>query len=215
MNPLRIFFRACPHLAGGVGLCVGSLRSVLRTSPTGCHYYPSRTQKQNNLPIWYILCALWYVLFASGCYTLSGITVPAGVQSFSVTPFVKNTPGGVPTLGQELTEKLVNKIRNNTPLSYNNNSEQSDVSFVGYITEYRVSPIAATANSTNTRSRLSITVSMEYTCKSDAKLSYNRNFTQYEDFDATQNFNTIEPTLVQSIGDQLIQDIVNAAFANW
>jgi hypothetical protein len=26
----------------GVGLYVGSLRSVLRTSPSGCHYYPSR-----------------------------------------------------------------------------------------------------------------------------------------------------------------------------
>jgi hypothetical protein len=35
-------YRACPRFGRGVGLCVGSLRSVLRTSPMGCHYYPSR-----------------------------------------------------------------------------------------------------------------------------------------------------------------------------
>jgi hypothetical protein len=32
-----------PSLQSGVGLYVGSLRSVLRTAPTSRHYYPSRS----------------------------------------------------------------------------------------------------------------------------------------------------------------------------
>jgi hypothetical protein len=52
-------------------------------------------------------------------------------------------------------------------------------------------------------------------CKSDPKLSFEQSFSNFQDFDATKDFNTVEKELAEEISDMLIQSIFNKAAINW
>ena len=54
--------------------------------------------------------------FASGCYSLKGISVDPRVTTFSVRLFETTAINAPPTLGLEFTERLKDKIRSETRL---------------------------------------------------------------------------------------------------
>ena len=45
--------------------------------------------------------------------------------------------------------------------------------------------------------------------------SFEKNFTRFADFEATQNLSDVEQSLIEEINDQLILDIFNEAVVNW
>ena len=45
--------------------------------------------------------------------------------------------------------------------------------------------------------------------------NYDQTFSQYEDFPSSQILAQVEAQLVETIADKLVEDIFNAAVANW
>ena len=63
--------------------------------------------------------------------------------------------------------------------------------------------------------RLTIVTAIEYINHKDEEAGFKRNFSFFFDFPATTELASVQTDAVQTILDQLTEDIFNAAFTNW
>lgn len=158
---------------------------------------------------------LFISVFQSSCtvrYSLSGGQF-SGAQNFSVSLFKSQTALASPIYAQRLTESLKDLLLSQSPLKIIENN--GDLRYEGYITEYRVTPIAVQANETSALNRLTITIKVKYTNTIEQELSFDKTFTKFADFEANQDLLAVEETLWREINDQLLQEIYNASVGNW
>jgi hypothetical protein len=105
------------------------------------------------------------------------------------------------------------KMLTNTRLSQID--EEGDLGFEGEITSYSVTPQAITAGEIAAQNRLTIGVHVKFTNTVDPTQDFDKSFSQYEDYDSQRNLAELEGGLVETITEKLIEDIFNAAVANW
>lgn len=154
-------------------------------------------------------------LFAQACYTLSGISVDPSVSTFAVRTFDNIAPNAPPTLAVDFTERLKDKVRRETRLTLNGDSP--DIEFSGKITDYRVVPVAPKPNEVVSLNRLEIRVRVGLLNNKDEKKSWanERDFSFFAEFSNTTDLLTVQDDLIQTISNQLLEDIFNAAFNDW
>ena len=156
------------------------------------------------------------LLFLDSCkmgYSLNGASIPADAKTVSVLYFTNNAQLAPPTLSQQFTEAMKDICASQTKLGLVNKG--GDLSFEGYISDYKVSPLAIQTNDQAALNRLTITVQVKYTNKLDEKKNFESSFTRYADFSSSLSLASQEPTLIPLINKQLTEDIFNKAFNNW
>jgi hypothetical protein len=151
----------------------------------------------------------------SGCYSFRGVSIDPNTKSYSVSLFTSNTPAAPPTLAQQFTEKLKDKIRNNTRLSLVN-TEGSDLSFTGQVIGYDVTALAPQPGQTAAFNQLRVTINVELTDNKNEKGSWKQAFTFQSDFPGNGQLITFQDQLIKTITDKILEDIFNKAFTeNW
>jgi hypothetical protein len=172
--------------------------------------------KSGILSVWGLLI----ILFGQSChYSLSGIATKA--TNISVDQFFNNSDLAPANLGVTFTNSLKDYFQQNSNLKVMN--ENGDLMVEGVISDYRLNPIAPTANQDpNSRlnaaalTRLTIAVKVNFTDSLDPKNSFkDKSFSFYQDFDSNLNFQTVQEDLEKKIFDQIMLDIFNATVANW
>ena len=146
-------------------------------------------------------------------YSFTGASISPDVKTVSIAPFVNVAPLVNPTLASNFTEALKERFVTQTSLSLQDFA--GDLSFSGEIVGYDVSPVAIQSNETAALNRLSITVKVKFVNVKDAKANFERSFSFYTDYPASQSFADREPELVATIQAKLVDDVFNAAVANW
>ena len=157
-------------------------------------------------------------IFIQGCgikYSFTGGSIPEGMKTVTVEFFENTAPIVYPTLSQNFTEALKDRIRNQSSLSQVNSD--GDAIFEGRITGYSIAPAAVEAGTDRAAlNRLSITISVKYTSNIDPEDSFEQSFTRFKDFSsATTPIQTQEEGLIRDINEMLTEDIYNRAFENW
>ncbi|MFZ4862284.1 LptE family protein [Sphingobacterium sp. Mn56C] len=149
-------------------------------------------------------------------YSFTGGSIPKDMKTYSVLYFENLSPMVYPTLSQNLTEGLKERVRTQSSLSQVNND--GDAIFEGTITSYAITAAAAGAGALQRaeNSRLTITVKVKYTNRLDqtGESNFEESFTQFKEF-AGSNISAVEAQLNQDIIKMLTEDIYNRAFANW
>lgn len=154
----------------------------------------------------------------SGCgiaikYSLSGASIPPDAKTFSVAYFPNNATMVSPILSSTLTDALVDKFSRQTRLQQI--EEMGDFAFEGEIVNYTSTTTSVGSNDYAVLNRLTITVKVRFTNALDDKMSFNRTFTAYEDYDSTKLLTEVEGELIPQIVDKLVTDIFQAAASNW
>ncbi|MCK6611617.1 MAG: LPS assembly lipoprotein LptE [Bacteroidia bacterium] len=151
----------------------------------------------------------------SGCgvYSHTGASIPPDAKTFSVAYIVNNASIVAPTLSQVLTERLKTKFINETGLKLS--SIDGDLHFSGKITDYKTAPAAIGGNQATTTNRLTVTIEINFENKKDPTKNFQQSFSNFVDFDASQNFASIESDLIAKVTEGLVQDVFNKAFINW
>ena len=166
-----------------------------------------------KINVWIALLVLSTGISSCGLYSFSGTSIPVDVETFSVQFFDNKASIVSPLLSQTFTEKLKTKFISETNLSIQ--EKDGDFDFSGYISGYTVSPVSANSTEDAQLNRLKITVQAVLECEKDPKLSFEQSFSNFQDFDASSNFSSIESELIDEITDMLIQQIFNKAAINW
>ena len=161
------------------------------------------------------------VLCLYGCtvkYTFSGASIDPNAMTFSVTYFPNNAQYVSPILSQSMTDGLIERMERQTRLSMVR--EGGDLSFEGEITGWSNVPSMISSNDSGigagaTQNRLTITVKVQFNNLLEPQFNYSKSFSAYQDFPSTSDIIQEEGNLIPIIVEDLVNQIFNAAVANW
>lgn len=156
------------------------------------------------------------IMLLVGCtvkYSLSGASIPPDAKTFSVAYFPNNAPMVAPILSATLTDELTQRFASRTNLVQVD--EGGDFAFEGEIVGYSSTTSSVSSGDYALQNRLSITIKVKFTNAIDDKMSFNKNFSAYADYDSTKLLNEVESELIPQIVEQLVTDIFQASASNW
>lgn len=153
------------------------------------------------------------ILISCGAYSFTGGNT-GNAKTIQIDFFPNQAPLIEPTLSQEFTQNLRDLFTRQTNLTLVNSN--GDLHFSGEITDYRITPMSATANQTAAQNRLTISVNVVYENKLEEKDNFEKRFSFYYDYGATQQLSGgVLDTALKEILERITQDIFNASVAKW
>ena len=167
----------------------------------------------------YILIALTAFVIGSiiySCkvsYSFTGANLSPEIKTFSVYSFPNRARLINPTLSQNFTEELRDKLTRQTSL--NELSEDGDIEFEGQITAYEFRPMSIQKGDLSAQTRLTVTIKVKFTNHKEPEQDFDQTFSAYEDYDSSLSISSVEDELLEAIIEKLCDDIFNATIANW
>jgi hypothetical protein len=155
------------------------------------------------------------LFFALGCgvYSFTGGST-GDAQTIQIDFFTNTAPLVEPTLSQSFTLALQDLFLRQTNLKLTDSG--GDLHFEGEITQYRIIPIAATAEQTAAQNRLTIGVRVRFYNRLNEEDNFEQTFSFYSDYDGNlQLTGAVLESAYDEIFERITQDIFNAAVAKW
>jgi len=162
-----------------------------------------------------LLTAVVILLSLSGCsvYNFTG-TGKIDAETFQVNYFQNNAEVIQPGIERDFKLRLQDLIQNQTNLSLTNSN--GDLVYEGEITQFRVSPMTATANQLAAQNRLTITVNVRFVNKKKEDDNFEKPFSFYYDYPANDILTgSVLTAALEDIFERITQDIFNASLAKW
>lgn len=161
-----------------------------------------------------VIALIWLSASVSSCgiYRFKDVSIPDSIKTVKVN-FIENKARYInPQLSPQLTDKLRQKIVNQTRL-VQTNGDNADWEITAFISDYSVST-AAISQQQNATDRLNVSVSVSiYDRLANTTKDYpvSRSF----DFSATITLQQAEVQLNEQIITNLTDEIFNKLFSNW
>lgn len=166
--------------------------------------------------------AVFFLFLSTFSFTSCGIyslnqkgTVEDSARTVRVAPFENKAPYVNPQITPALTERLRQKVQNQTRLT-NTNNETADYAITGYIADYSVSTTGVT--NTNGQQQTSVNrltvrvhLSLSKFGGTPEEIDVSRSF----DFSAQQSLQAAEASLLDEMIRNLTDEIFNRIFSNW
>ncbi len=160
------------------------------------------------------------ILLFSGCYSFKDVSIPPNIKTFQVD-LIGNTARYVnPQLSPQITDKLRQKIVNQTRLSPVQEGAHYEIS--GSITSYDVSTSGISPNNQGQQqaSISRLTVGIKVVLKNtvdpnDPKTNFEASVSRNFDFDANLSLSQAEPQLNETIIKNMVDELFNRIFSNW
>ena len=171
-----------------------------------------------NFKKYFLLFSFSLISFSCGIYSFTGSSIPTGVETFQVDYF-ENTAGGrpgstiEPGLDRDFTIALQDLILNQTSLNLVN--EGGDIIYSGEITEFSVTPMAATAEIKAAQNRLTMSVNLIYENTLNEDDNLEKGFSFYYDFPGNLQVYDIKDSALEELFERITQDVFNASLAKW
>ncbi|MCM5662668.1 LptE family protein [Galbibacter mesophilus] len=159
----------------------------------------------------FILFITAIALLGCGPYSFTGVNTTA--DSFQVNFFQNQAPIVEPGLDFLFTNELQDLILNQTNLQLL--TKNADLIYEGEITEYRVSPMSATADQTAAQNRLTIGVNVRFYNMDNPEEDFERKFSFFYDYPAATQLVNVRQAAHDEIFERITQDIFNETLANW
>lgn len=164
--------------------------------------------------------AILFTLCGCGVYSFTGASISPTVKTISIATFYNNATLGPSNMSPLFTEKIKDYYQQNTSLTLVD--DNGDLQLDGYIADYTITPVSATASGNNNQadfssmSRITITVFASYINTQDDEFDFERKFSFFVDYDQNStDLSSEEQQFAEEIFDQIILDIFNASVANW
>ena len=155
------------------------------------------------------------ILSLSGCfkvsYTFSGAQIPPDAETFSVSYFENKTALAPPSLSNQITEALKDKLLNSTRL--NLTERNGDLMYEGEITSYSIEPVSIQSNDKAAATRITLRVKVTFVNMKAHQWDYSTTFSHYIDISSTQNEPNQEE--MENLLEKIIDNIFNKSVANW
>ncbi|MDI1257230.1 MAG: LptE family protein [Flavobacterium sp.] len=150
-----------------------------------------------------------------GAYNFTGSTpLDPKIKTFQVNYFQNNADLIQPGIERTFTNRLQELIQNQTNLSLTNSG--GDLVYEGEITNFRISPMTATADQKAAQNRLTVTINVRYTNKYKEDDDFEKPFTFFYDYEGQEQLVGSQlTTALDAIFERITQDIFSASLAKW
>nr|WP_315156536.1 LptE family protein [uncultured Flavobacterium sp.] len=154
-----------------------------------------------------------FTLNSCGVYNFTG-SGKIDAKTFQVNFFQNNAELIEPGIDRTFTLQLQDLIQNQTNLNLVKNA--GDLVYEGEITDYRISPMTATADQRAAQNRLKIRINVRFTNKSKETDNFEKSFEFFYDYPADQQLTGSALSAgLKEIFDRISQDIFNESLAKW
>ena len=171
-----------------------------------------------NSQIGFLILMVSVCFISNSCkiYSFKNVSIPKEVKTIRVS-YIENKASYVdPQLSPQLTDKLKQKINNQTSLTQVQDDGDYDVT--GYISAYNIST-AGVSNSQAATSRLTVSVHIIFKNKmTDQKIGtpdFEEDVSRNFDFSASLTIADAEAQLTPTIVSNMTDEIFNRIFSNW
>lgn len=160
-----------------------------------------------------LLSAALLLAACSGGYSFTGASIPPGAKTISVGTFHNYASTVNPQLSQTLTDQLRQMFASQTPLAVT--TDEGDLAITGEIVGYDTRASALSSADEVSMNRLTITIKVKFTNRLDPDNDFEQQFSRYRDYAASQDFSSVESSLMGEIVDELCEDVFNKSVVNW
>ncbi len=158
-----------------------------------------------------LLFAALLALAGCGVYSFTGSSTAASTAT--VMLFENKAARINPSLSQDFTERLQNKLRVDTRLRVV--KDTGELVFSGFITDYSFAPAAVSSDTKASLTRLTITLDFRFQNRLDSAKSFQRSISNYADFEASLSIPAVEADISSQVIEKLVQDIFNQTVTDW
>lgn len=158
-------------------------------------------------------CFLLLLLSSCGIYNFTGAG-PINEKNFQVNYFFNNAPLVEPGIERTFTIALQDLIQNQTNLVLTN--ADADLVYEGEIVDYRITPMAATANQLAAQNRLTISINVRFTSKNNPDDDFEKRFSHFYDYSGDTILSGAQlNNAITEIYERITQDVFTASLAKW
>lgn len=165
-----------------------------------------------------LFCILNLSFTGCGIYKFTEASpVPPNVKTIKINFIENRAPYVNPQFSPNLTDRLKQKINNQTRLSQTND-DAAHWNLSGQITDYSISTAGITSTNGKTQTtinRLNVTVSITLTKQIENKEPETFTVTRQFDFPANQSIQQAEAVLLDEMVRNITDEIFNHIFSNW
>ena len=145
-------------------------------------------------------------------FSMKDVSIPSDIKTVKVS-YIENKARYInPQLSPKLSDKLRQKIVNQTRLSQINGEADYEIS--GYISDYSVST-SGISDRQVASNNLNVTVHLIFKNRKDAKKNFEADLTRNFPFSATKSLSQAESELTEQVITSLTDEIFNRIFSNW
>lgn len=152
-------------------------------------------------------------LSCTASYSFTGASISPEVKTVSIDFFPVYATLAPPNSGQLFTEALKDIFLSQTNLVLVKSN--GDLEFEGAIVGYNSAPVAIQGNEAAALTRVTMNVKVKFTNNIDSSQDFEQTFSRFEDFETAFDLSSVEGDILNSINDQLTQDIFNKSVTNW
>jgi hypothetical protein len=150
---------------------------------------------------------------SSCAYSFKDVSIPPEVKTIKIN-FLENKARYInPQLAPQLTDKLRQKVNNQTRLSQVQ-GDDAHYEVSGYISDYTVSTVGV-ANGKSSGNRLHVGIHIILKNRLDDKKSFEADVSRDQDFSAEESLQSAEARLLSVLISNLTDEIFNRLFSNW
>lgn len=160
-----------------------------------------------------IAFALFVSTLFTSCYSFKDVSIPPEVKTARIQ-YIDNKARIVnPQLSQRLTDRLRQKVINQTRLSQTN-SDEAHFDISGFVSDYYVTTSGISGQQAASN-RLNVTVRIIFKNRLDEKKNFEADITRNIDFSSNLSLAQAEAQLTDLLVQNLVDEIFNRIFSNW
>lgn len=163
------------------------------------------------------LCSIITMVCVTACkitYKLNGASIDyTTTKTISIDYIPIKAALVYAPLGVNFNDQLQSKYVDQTQLQLVRTD--GDLQISGAITGYSLTPQAVKADAYAAQTRLTIKVKIKFVNRNNKTENFDKEFSAYRDFDATQLITDVQDALCEEMVKELVEDIFNATVANW
>lgn len=162
-----------------------------------------------------ILLGLLTSCWPTGFMNPIDTSMPEEWKKFFVAPLELSATTAPSNYPANLAESMRSGIQNNTRLKLASNLESADVKISGTISGYNTSPIAIQQGDAAAKNRLTVSVNFTIITATKGLEKMEMTSSRFADYESNEQLTDVETRLLESINQQVVQDVVNKLLSNW
>ena len=171
-------------------------------------------RKIKEYGLYLVLCMFWVLSGCSVSYKMNGASIDySRTKTIGIAEFPNMAALVHPPLSAALSDGIRDLFQRQTRLQQTRKS--GDLEIEGEITGYDLTPMAISADSYASETKLTLTVRVRFTNNVSPDESFEKTYTAYQTFDSSQLLNDVQDQLCTEMIKEISEQIFNDTVAKW
>jgi len=134
-------------------------------------------------------------------------------KTISISDFPNTAELVYPPLSQQFSEALRDSYTKQTRLQLL--KKEGDLHLEGEIVGYQLTPLAISADSYASQTKLTLTIKVRFTNYKNPEEDFDKSYTAFQTFDSNLILNSVQDALIKQMITDIVDNIYNDTVAKW